>query len=423
MSWENRLEKVVVITTPDGKSHEFEYEDLEKILEKKTSGYLFADTPGELIQDFGEGKFSFPLILFISGQDYDKAANDFDSSAALAGVCVLEHPFYGIHDVNILGFRRQDLVKSAGGQAIYTITINKTIIETAPVSGEETALAILDKVDDLAGANSAGFADGFDAGFITDAIAAKDRITAFVSDLKSNFQSILNTVQSVQDTFNDIQDFINDNIDFLLSSPLLLAAALTNLINSPARIAASISSRISAYMGAYNKLLGSTQGSGTKDAKNQRQEKQLLTTSIIGAIAEANLFADSDGVGFLTKSDALENAETLTDQLVSNQELLDTEEQSSLADSLLERFVVNDAVSQEIKNVVASTASNLKNLSFSLLQERIIILERPRTIIDLCYQLYGTTVNDKLDFFIETNSLTGKEIIEIPIGREVKYYV
>jgi prophage DNA circulation protein len=423
MTWEDRLKSLVVITTPDGKSHSFEYEDLEKLLEKKTSGYFFGDTPGELIQDFGEGKLSFPLLVYISGPDYDEAANEFDKSAALAGLCTLEHPLYGIHDINILGFRRQDLVKSAGGQAVYNITVNKTIIETAPVSGEETALGILTTMDDLAGANAAGFADGFDASFISDAIAAKDRVTAFVSDLKSNFQEILNTVQSVQDTFNEIQDYINNNIDFLLSAPLLLAAAVTNLINTPARIAASISSRISAYTSSYEKLLGATQGSGTTDAKNQRQEKQLLTIAIISAISEANLFADSDGVGFLTKSDALENAEILTDQLVSNQEFLDTEEQASLADSLEERFVVNDAVSQEIKDVVANTASNLKTLSFSLLQERIIVLERPRTIIDLCYQLYETTSNDKLDFLIETNTLTGKEIIEIPIGREVKYYV
>lgn len=422
MAWQDRL-KEPAITTPDGLRYIYEYTDVEKETNKKTSVYIYGDTPGASVQDFGVGEKNIPLTMFFSGPDYDLQADAFEESAGEPGISVLEHPIYGIKDVTILSIKRQDALVSAGGQAVFTLVMTETLIETIPVQGEQTRAGILGAIDALNESNALAFAGDHDTSFLSDAIASAGRVNAFVKDLKKGFKEILNTVQAVQDQFNAIEDFINNNIDFLLGSPLLLASAIQRLINSPARIAASVGSRIGAYLDSYDKLLNPASGTGTKDVKNQRQEKQLITVSIISAIAEANLFADSDGVGFLTKSEALENASFLIDQLAVNQEFLDNEQKTSEPDSLTQRFTASDTVSQDVKNVVALTAKNLISLSFSLKQERIKILEKPENFLPLCFKLYGTTANGKLDFFIDTNKLTGKELIEIPIGREIRYYV
>jgi hypothetical protein len=60
-------------------------------------------------------------------------------------------------------------------------------------------------------------------------------------------------------------------------------------------------------------------------------------------------------------------------------------------------------------------------ISFSLRQEFMITLQRPRTVIDLCAELYGS-VDDYLDFFITSNNLTGDDIMELQRGKEIKYY-
>jgi len=52
----------------------------------------------------------------------------------------------------------------------------------------------------------------------------------------------------------------------------------------------------------------------------------------------------------------------------------------------------------------------------------VITLDRNYTIIDLCYELYGTTDNDAIDFLIDTNGLTGEQIIVIPKETVIKYY-
>jgi len=62
-------------------------------------------------------------------------------------------------------------------------------------------------------------------------------------------------------------------------------------------------------------------------------------------------------------------------------------------------------------------------VSFSLVPERSIVLDRPRTIIDLCAQLYPRdNLDEKLDFLINTNDLSGDELLELPRGRKILYY-
>lgn len=77
---------------------------------------------------------------------------------------------------------------------------------------------------------------------------------------------------------------------------------------------------------------------------------------------------------------------------------------------------------QPLQQSAALAEGFLVELSFTLAQERRIILGRPRSIIDLVGELYGS-VDDQLDFFITTNQLSGDEIIELPAGFEAVFYV
>ena len=43
-------------------------------------------------------------------------------------------------------------------------------------------------------------------------------------------------------------------------------------------------------------------------------------------------------------------------------------------------------------------------------------------MIDLVGELYGE-IDGKLDFFIQTNELSGDEFLEIKAGREIVYYL
>ena len=53
----------------------------------------------------------------------------------------------------------------------------------------------------------------------------------------------------------------------------------------------------------------------------------------------------------------------------------------------------------------------------------MIQLDRARTIIDLSAELYGRVDDRTLNFMIDSNRLTGSEILELPRGRSILYYV
>ncbi len=78
---------------------------------------------------------------------------------------------------------------------------------------------------------------------------------------------------------------------------------------------------------------------------------------------------------------------------------------------------------QGVQEAVTVAANYLIDISFTLLQERRRVLDRERTIIDLCAEIYGRVDDNTLNFLINTNQLTGDQILELPRGRVIVYYV
>ena len=119
---------------------------------------------------------------------------------------------------------------------------------------------------------------------------------------------------------------------------------------------------------------------------------------------------------FVTKNNALEAAEVILDQF---QDVTDWRDDNYMS---LEQVDTGSAY-QQLQESVALVAGFLVEISFSLKQERRIQMDRARTIIDLTSELYGTTDNSDINFLINTNNLSGSEILEIPMGKQIVFYV
>jgi prophage DNA circulation protein len=425
MAWRDRLREGA-ITFPNGERFVFEYEDVSKDVSKKTNQYTFGDKEGALVQDFGLGVISFPLTIFFSGADYDITADNFEAAAAFAGTSLLEHPIYGNHDVVLEAYTRTDPLKTAGNQVQFDLVLTETIIEAIPQSAAEGKSLVIAEINELAEIQADAFNVDYDN--VSDKLSAKDRILQFTKDFTKGFDEIIKVDQQVNDAINNITGFINAEIDELLGSPAILSATLYSLIRLPGRSVATVQSRVQSYFDTIQAQLTAISGAAT-DIFNKRTEKQLSTTSLIVAAAEAALFANND---LITKQDATGIASELLSQYRDVQDYLDNEQTAALGDDLETRYSVSDGITQSMKSIISATAGNLVRLSFSLKQERIIQTSQQETIITLCQELYGGKIEDpivdgsdqsKLDFFISTNQITGDELILIPKEREIRYYI
>lgn len=414
MAWNDRIIKATY-TSPNGNTLEFDYEDVGREFDKRTTPYSFPDSAGTYVQDMGVTDKRYPLRMFFWGDDHDLQAAAFEEILSEQGHGTLNHPMYGIVTVVPFGtISRRDDLKTASNQSVIEVTFWETIPLVFSF-GEEDDLSgvVITALDEYNEAKAAEFARLAELGTEVERTSIKGTFDSLLKKVKTGLNAIADTQESVRKQFNAINDSINNGIDTIIGEPITLAFQTTLLIQSPARAITSISAKLKAYKDLASSIVAGngavvTRGYGT-DSGNKFQVRDIhasgyVTGSILSAVNHE----------FSTKREALEAAESIITQF---DELNVWRESNYLALSLND-----DGESyQKLLSAVGYATGYLVQLSFSLKQEYSVVLQSDRSIVDLCSELYGGI--DELDFFVSSNDLSGDEILEIPRGREIVYYV
>jgi prophage DNA circulation protein len=414
MAWQDRLREAAY-NSPLGTRTVLHYENVSRTIEKRTVGFEFPDADGTYVQDSGNSGRRFPLRVFFWGDDYDVQADAFEATLLERGQGKLEHPRYGSIDVVPFGtITQRDDLKTAANQAVIEVTFWQTIGVIYPLSQTDPAsevLASLEEYNEIA-------AETFeDVTSLTSAVEKAGFKNVYESIL-GQVDSVLQDVAEVQDDtrleFNAILDSIIAGIDILVTQPQILAAQTTQLVQSPARAIMDVKVRL----GAYQQLMGLITAGDDAVLVRGNDSSNLNTFYTRDLYASTYVTASVLSVvnnQFITKIEAIEAAESILELFSIVVNWRDDNFQS------LEE-VDTGGQYQQLQEAVALTAGFLVEISFNLKQERRVVLGRDRTIIDLTAELYGQ-VDSQLDFFISSNDLSGSEILELPKGREIVYYI
>jgi len=429
MAWNDRISEAVCIS-PSGEEFRFTWEVLEKETPKKTTAFEFPDVDGTYIQDLGRSGHLFPLKVIFWGSDYDKTAKKFDSAIDEKGVWKLRLPFYGQFDAVPFGSvkRRDDLVKEAN-QVVYDITFWETIKIVFPIVN----ISVQNTIDDSLFAYEVNTSDNFgksiSLGTLSETLDMIASAKAAIRKIKRELTAIAKASESIERAFNAAFDILDDSIDILIGTPSLLAFQMISLSRLPARSASSILDKLEAYNNLLSTMINgpSNQFTAGNDSKtsNQFSINSLVASSVIAASIESTL---DDNANYPTRTDVINAIEQLKSSFDNYINWSDENRNNLIQDLLPTREPgTNDLIDtgegyQDLQSIYALAIGNLTNLVFSSLQERSIILDRDRTIIDFAAEYYGK-VDDVLDFIITSNNLVGNEILELPKGREMLYYV
>ena len=414
MAWNDRLREAAY-TSPGGVRLTFGFENVTEEVDKKTTGFDFPDADGTFVQDLGHTGRRYPLRVIFWGDDCDLEAEAFIAALLERGTGKLDHPIYGSKDVVPFGtITRRDDLKTAANQAVLEVTFWETIGLLYPAAQTDPGSAVLSAVDEFNAVVSAEFAEVISLQTAGERATFKNGYQALLATTQSGLIAIADVQDDVRAQFTAIVDSVNQGIDILISQPLTLAFQTTQLIQSPARAITAIRARLDAY---GNLVASITSGDGAvqvpgigSDSSNTFHTNDLYaSTYVTGSVVSVV------NTQFITKGDALTAAEIILDQLTDV-----TNWRDDNFESLGE--IDTGGSYQQLQEAVALAAGFLVEISFSLKQERSIVLDRSRTIIDLSAELYGS-VDDQLDFLINTNNLSGSEILELPKGREIVYYV
>ena len=416
MSWMDRIGEAAY-TSPGGTRQTFDFTDLSKSIDKKTAGYDFPDADGTYVQDLGRAGSKFPIRAYFHGADCDLEAEAFEALLLERGDGILEHPVYGQRKVVPFGSitRRDDLV-TAANQVVIEVTFWETTGLIYPTPSADPGTEAAGALGEYNDAAASEFADTIQTDTELQKVTLKSRITAGVAALKAGMKAISDVQAAVQKEIQTITDSINGGIDLLIAQPLTLANQMIQLIQAPGRALASIRARLDGYKNLAAAIFG---GSDSEDGNDLRTEDLQASAYVSGAVVSAlnNQFETKTAA----LSVAAELLEFLEDLTAWRDEQFAVFEASDDGTSL--PVLDTGGAYEALQTAVATAAGYLVEISFSLKQERRIVLDRPRNIIELVGELYGGGIDSNLDFFITSNSLNGDEIFELPAGREVKYYV
>lgn len=437
MAWQDRIREAAY-KSPSGVRTVFAYEDVSRVVEKKTAVYDFPDADGSLVQDLGRKGRRYPLRVFFHGDDHDTQADAFERALLERGVGVLEHPRYGAVGVVPFGeITQRDDLKTNANQTVLEVVFWETIGASYPagvIDGPSEALAnaaafALAAPDELA--ESARITTQFER------VTMRDQWSGFVNDADRALAAVAGQFDSVARRFATVASSINTGLDVIIDDPVSLAAQTLVLLGLPATVPSSIETIINAYGLLSSSITTShsgrigTGGEGSQQvipptndnrAANELASRLVFARGAVSGSVTSAMLAVQNG-RYRTRAQAIAAADSILDQFGAVSEWAEAN-YNALDGTGVEEWPAVDTgdAYQALSQAVSIAAGELVRHAFSLSTVRRVTLDRNRSLFDFVAEYYGG-VDDNLDFFIETNALSGSEILELPKGREVLVYV
>lgn len=414
MAWDDRIKDGAYVS-PSGVRVQFQYEDLSRNFDKKTTGFDFPGAVGTYVQDMGVTGRKYPLIAYFSGGDCDLEADKFENALAERGMGKLEHPIYGTVDVVPYGtVTRNDALKTAANQSVVEVTFWETIPLVYPIPQSDPATEILDNVRELSDTLGDSIADKLDIFDATAVLSFKSQVTTLVKSIQGVIGKATEIKDQVESKVTQIITLVDSivvpAIDAVQSVKDTIKSVVDNvieLVSTPSQVESDIKSKFNDYRDMINDLLSPIFDNGTE---TDFLSRDMLVESLVGGLIVNIVEAEFD-----TQTGTLESANDLL-------EIFD-DVNTWIEESNDTLNIVDTGESyQKLQGAVSLTAGYLVQISFTRRKERKVVLTRARSIVDLAAELYRA-VDDVLDFFITSNDFSGDEIIEVPKGREVLYYV
>jgi hypothetical protein len=421
VSFEERLREAAY-TPPSGGRLLFLYEQTGRETPKRTAAFSHPLVDGSYVQDNGLGSPVYSLRCIFNGGDHDLDADAFEAALLERGPGLLEHPVYGRKVVVPFGqiTRREDLRRAANETVIET-SFWETIEEIYPQTEEDPRSATQAALSDY----DEAIAEQFDDQAELDDAAARASVgvtaTAQARGAVGALNDAAKATAAASRALRDAEQALNQGLDVLLGEPLALAQQVVQLVRAPAIAASALAARLEGYGDFASSIFASLPGrpadalaQGDFPRRRRAIRNDLLMSDVYASAAVSGSVQSVLEQRFRARPEALAAAAEVLRQFDA---WVHWHETSFAALGIVDTGEVYRA----LRSAAAYVAGYLVEISFTLVPERRIVLDRPRTILDLSAEIFGE-VDARLDELIATNELTGDEILELPRGKTIVYY-
>lgn len=409
MSWLEKIQSDLIITTGDGVEYKPMWLNATKKIEYQIAEFEFNELAGTLVKRRKPKGNQYGLELFFTGNDHLDTCREFENSAADERSWTILHPFYGTLIVQPTGLHIDN--------SVYNVSkITGTVIETIVEDNPKTNVDPIDNIGLYKDNLDMQVVDSFDA--IPDSTDVNSMQNANSKLYKAGSKLPLLSEESAGyfDSYNKANAAIINGT----SEPLQAIRTMQAVINAPALFTSSVKDRATLISSQFLTLSKSIVGITTRPAKKIYEAQGMGLISAL-CLAVANPL-DSD---YKNKNDVLLILATLakSDTGVYAVFLSDLDRLQSDNGSEVGGYTANPDSMIAFNRLFNFTVSSLFKIALGSRQERSFICTEDTNIILLAHRFYGLDPTDSnIEELISANNIGLSELIQIRKGRTILYY-
>ena len=408
MSWIEQIKTGYTITTGGGETFSPKWLNASKGIQYNVAFFDFPEIEGTLVKRKKPRGRRYNVEIYFDGDDHLDVAGRFDIAAADSRPLTISHPMYGSLTVQPTGFefdnRDYNVTKITG-------TVIETITQTTQAQKKNAQDKIVyDKVQ----------IDAVQAGyFVANIVPETTDITPLSDDALNSYNEGVKNIDNTLDreTYLNAYNAALTGINNIVAEPLQATRTIQRLIEAPYLFAQSVQNRVTTLLNQIGLLRRTIEN--VLNVKDKRiiemQYGALITT--LSAATVTNISGS-----YPTRNSVIDIFDSVLDAY--NQFILD-----------LDGLQTNDAGGENdyiphfesmlgISNLVIFTLNSLMDVAMDGRQERTVTLMADSTAIVEAYKYYGNDIDDiALDEFMNINDINLNEMLLIPKGRKLTYFV
>lgn len=394
-------------TSPGGSVFTLLYDEVERSGSKKLSIHDLPQQDRAIVQELGESPAPFSIAGYFIGADSDSTGDLLALSLTEKGSGLLQHPRWGDIECIPMTWAQKESMTDGIGRVDFQIQFfpfKSTEASTGLTSTESksdkvaqiTEWAVITAVKD--------FVSSIETATATALSSSKVYVQNIVDKFANEMRKYVSADPSLSADFEKaIVDF-NNNSDLIFSNPQEFIENVHIILQQPWASSSYVIEKIQSYVNIVNEAIAT--------AGNTWNETVTACQILFGLSAGASE-SSTDGV-LENRPDAVE----IESNLDTIQESINT--CISNASNSVGYVFDYEAISGINDSLTTSRRYILDNI-YNLKSEIIVTVKNEIPPIKLCWIYYKDI--SKLPKFILDNKLIGEEILLLPIGRKVVFYV
>lgn len=420
MSWRERVQGSIELTSPDGAVFSAKWEGNTRSVQKKLGIFTYPKFDGTVIQDLGLAGTRYPLRISFDGPDNDLESSRFFEAFSARGLWQVQHPTKGLLSLQPVSVTENIDPIESGSITVFDTEWLEPVPPSSVISTTQLAALIRSQsrnIDDVA---LSQVTTGAKQQTIEQIDAIKNTTEMTLSVYDKTIAALLETSGDLAAEAAAIRRGIADTLDTTPLDLTVLGGQIQAVVRTPSKVTGDMLQVLKPFADFIDQISILPDQEADQNYLNLLAIRELFLTSANSAMALVSTSSMLD-----TRAQALEASELLSLEFQTLTDALDGAQVEFETLRIDQQYFSQSISFVESAQITAGATRYLLEASFDLAIEKRFTLNRERAPIEITITEYGELGNEdsNFDLFIASNQLKNNDILLLQAGREVVVYV